>query len=58
MSKIQCQCAFCENDSLDLVMDFGPNALAGGFLSKDQFEDEKFYPMRLCFCSSCLQFRL
>ena len=53
MSKIQCQCAFCENDSLDLVMDFGPNALAGGFLSKDQFEDEKFYPMRLCFCSSC-----
>lgn len=53
MNKIACQCAFCENDSLDLVMDFGPNALAGGFLSIDQFQGEKFFSMRLCFCSSC-----
>ena len=53
MCKIDSKCAFCNNRSLDLIMDFGPNALAGGFLSKDQFKDEKFYPMRLCFCSSC-----
>ena len=53
MNQINIKCAFCENQSLDLVMDFGKNALAGGFLSKDQFSSEKFYPMRLCFCSNC-----
>ena len=53
MNQINIKCAFCNNQSLDLVMDFGLNALAGGFLSKKQFSSEKFYPMRLCFCSDC-----
>ena len=34
MNQINIKCAFCSNQSLDLVMDFGLNALAGGFLSK------------------------
>ena len=34
-------------------MDFGEMALAGGFVTADQFNREKKYPMRLYFCESC-----
>ncbi len=46
-------CAFCSSDSMQKVMDFGEVALAGGFLSKEQFEDEPKFPLRLFFCSDC-----
>lgn len=46
-------CSFCDSKDINPIMDFGPVALAGGFLRKDQFESENKYPLRLCFCSNC-----
>lgn len=51
-------CSFCSGYSMSLVMDFGRVALAGGFLSPDQFPKEKFYPLRLFFCSDCYAVQL
>ena len=34
-------------------MDFGRVALAGGFLTSEQFENEQKYPLRLFFCDDC-----
>ncbi len=46
-------CAFCRSKNLNLIMDFGEMALAGGFLKIDGFKAEKKFPMRLCFCEDC-----
>lgn len=46
-------CAFCDSASMELIMDFGEVALAGAFLTEDQFSNEKKYPLRLCFCRDC-----
>jgi SAM-dependent methyltransferase len=35
------------------VMDFGRVALAGGFLTPEQFEEEPKFPLRLYFCQDC-----
>lgn len=45
-------CSFC-GETLHLVHDFGKVALAGGFLKPEQFEAEKKYPLRLCYCHKC-----
>lgn len=47
------RCAFCDSASLELIIDFGDVALAGAFLKKDQFTQEKKYPLRLEFCNDC-----
>jgi methylation protein EvaC len=46
-------CSFC-GCALIEIMDFGNVALAGAFLKPKDFENEKFYPLRLGFCQSCL----
>tara|TARA_B110000977_G_scaffold187006_1_gene253632 strand:- start:31 stop:1236 length:1206 start_codon:yes stop_codon:yes gene_type:complete len=38
---------------MELIMDFGNVALAGGFLKTKEFKNEKKYPMRVCFCKEC-----
>tara|TARA_B100001123_G_scaffold228693_1_gene257333 strand:+ start:13850 stop:15058 length:1209 start_codon:yes stop_codon:yes gene_type:complete len=38
---------------MSLAMDFGRVALAGGFLTSQQFENEQKYPLRLFFCDDC-----
>jgi len=48
-----CCCSFCDSESMTKIIDFGEMALAGGFLKKDQFSSEIFYPMRLYFCNDC-----
>ena len=45
-------CTFC-GKGMNLIHDFGEVALAGGFLKPEQFESEKKYPLRLCYCESC-----
>lgn len=50
-------CRFCGTE-LKLVLDFGHLALAGGFLKPEQFEAERKYPLRLCFCESCYSVQL
>ena len=46
-------CSFCDSSDMNLIMDFGEMALAGGFLTAKKFDQEKKYPMRLYFCGSC-----
>ena len=46
-------CAFCDGNDVDLIMDFGKMALAGGFLKKDQFQNEPKFKMRMGFCNKC-----
>ena len=47
------RCALCLG-GVSEVLDFGDVALAGAFLTKDQFADEKRYPLRLAYCERCL----
>jgi len=46
-------CRFCESNNLVKVLDFGVVPLAGGFLKKSEFQNEKFYPLELNFCKDC-----
>tara|TARA_X000000950_G_scaffold288532_1_gene405796 strand:+ start:15052 stop:16311 length:1260 start_codon:yes stop_codon:yes gene_type:complete len=46
-------CSFCSSKNMDLVMDFGEVALAGAFIKNNKFNNEKKYPMRVCFCNDC-----
>jgi methylation protein EvaC len=46
-------CRFCGSSDLKEVLDFGSVPLAGGFLTEDQLDDEKYYPLSLHFCGSC-----
>jgi methylation protein EvaC len=46
-------CSFCSSTNMELIMDFGNVALAGGFLKTKEFKNEKKYPMRVCFCKEC-----
>jgi len=46
-------CSFCDSRKMNIIMDFGQVALAGGFLRRDQFDAERTYPLRLYFCREC-----
>lgn len=45
-------CAFCHGE-LEIVLDFGDEALAGGFLKAAGVADERRYPLELAFCRRC-----
>jgi methylation protein EvaC len=47
------QCSFCDSTAMTEVMDFGRVALAGAFLTPEQFATERTYPLRLYFCGDC-----
>lgn len=47
------RCSFCDSTAMSEIMDFGRVALAGGFLTPEQFATEATYPLRLYFCSDC-----
>ncbi len=46
-------CRLCSSRDLVQVLDFGTLALAGAFLARDQFQDEKRYPLRVSVCRNC-----
>ena len=46
-------CSFCSSKNMELVMDFGEVALAGAFIKNKEFDNERKYPMRVCFCKDC-----
>lgn len=46
-------CRFCQSTDLTTILDFGYVPLAGGFLKKEEFKNEKFYPLDLSFCREC-----
>jgi methylation protein EvaC len=47
------QCRFCQSSKVNMIMDFGDVALAGGFLTKAQFANEQKFPLQVAFCSDC-----
>ena len=47
------RCSFCSSINMKLIMDFGKVALAGAFIKNKEFNNEKKYQMRLCFCKEC-----
>lgn len=51
--KLNKNCAFCDSSNIDLVMDFGEMALAGGFLKSKDFYNEPKFNMRMGFCNDC-----
>ncbi len=51
--NIRNDCRFCHGKNLVKILDFGYVPLAGGFLKKEEFADEKYYPLELDFCSDC-----
>jgi SAM-dependent methyltransferase len=55
---LRVRCAFCESQSLELVIDFGAVALAGGFLKREQFAQESLFPLRVFFCNHCAAVQL
>ena len=46
-------CRCCGSSDLVTVMDFGAMPLAGGFLKREQFAEEKLYPLHVAFCRAC-----
>ena len=46
-------CRFCKSSNMAKILDFGNVPLAGGFLKKDQFDEEEYYPLDLHFCNNC-----
>ncbi len=46
-------CVFCNSSKLFEIIDFGDFALAGGFLKKNEFAQEKKYPLVIDFCKDC-----
>jgi SAM-dependent methyltransferase len=46
-------CRFCEGTNLINILDFGNFPLAGGFLKKEEFQNEKHYPLSLNLCQDC-----
>lgn len=47
------KCRACENEGLELVIDFSPQPLAGGFLTEEQIQNEKKYPLPVYVCPAC-----
>ena len=54
MSYRRDTCRFCKSKNLVKFLDLGKQPLAGGFLTKEQFSSEKFYPLELHICKDCL----
>jgi len=52
-TSLDVSCAFCDKKRMHLVMDFGPMALAGGFLKSEDFAGEPSFPLRVYFCEEC-----
>jgi methylation protein EvaC len=46
-------CRFCEGPHLTKILDFGNFPLAGGFIKKEAFSNEKYYPFNLNLCQDC-----
>lgn len=47
------ECRFCQSKDLYPFLQFGEVPLAGGFLKKESFDDESFYPLDVVFCRKC-----
>lgn len=46
-------CRFCQGTNLSKILDLGDVPLAGGFITEEGFQYEKYYPLSLNFCLDC-----
>jgi SAM-dependent methyltransferase len=46
-------CRICGSNNLMVFLDYGNVPLAGGFLTKEQLEEEKLYPLDIAVCLDC-----
>ena len=46
-------CRGCFSKNLKCFLDLGTMPLAGGFLKKEEFAEEKYYPLKVHFCEDC-----
>ncbi len=51
-------CRICGSRDLLPFLEFGDMPLAGGFLKKEDFENEKLYPLSVCFCRNCKEVQI
>ncbi len=51
--KESIKCRFCGSKNLVKILDLGLMPLAGAFMKKKEIEEEKYYPLGLCFCCNC-----
>jgi len=52
------RCAFCGGGELEQIIDFGPMALAGGFIKPAGFASEPRYRLRVFLCTECCALQL
>ena len=51
-------CSFCKSKNIEILVEFGQMALAGGFLREQSFSSEKKYPMTLIYCKDCFMVQI
>ena len=51
MSKLQCR--VCDQTDFETILDLGDQPWGNGFISPENLELEKAYPLRLVFCKAC-----
>lgn len=47
------RCRACNGSNLIQFLDLGKMPLANGFLTEEEFENEKFYPLKVGYCADC-----
>lgn len=52
-----CKCLICKNE-VEKIISFGDMPIANGFLKKEQFAQEKFYPLEVGVCKECSMVQL
>lgn len=48
------KCAYCESSGAQVILDLGSQPPANSLLEQETEEPERFFPLRLIFCSNCL----
>ncbi|MGE0171407.1 MAG: class I SAM-dependent methyltransferase [Oligoflexales bacterium] len=51
------ECVIC-SAAIKPFMSFGKQPIANGFLTENQFKNEYFFEMQVCFCDKCKMFQL
>ena len=50
---VRLSCRFCASENLVEILNFGNVPLAGAFIEKNDFKNEKFYPLKINYCVDC-----
>ena len=49
----QVNCRFCNSKLNNVIIDLGESPLANSYLKKEDFEQEKFFRLKVYICSKC-----